>query len=207
MQYENTPGLSLDKDHKYWFEEENILGVSEVIVDNRLESDKWFTETDSSRGIAIHTVLAGVARGLTFDWDLLDPDLHGWVHSGIDYLAYLIADGAVILGVEVSRFNPLHRVAGTIDLIALWRGYEWILDYKSGKASGVTRFRLGAYDMILGPTENRKPRKRAAIELQKDGGKAKLKEYNGVEFFHDGNRFLSYLVTTRDHRQFGPKGD
>lgn len=205
MQYQDTAGLTRDADHIYHFGAETPLGVTEVMVDNRLETDRWFTETDSSRGHALHAVLEGVARGLTFDWDLLDPDLHGWAHSGINKLNEMLAEGAVILGVEVMRHHPLYRFAGTIDLVVLWRGYEWVFDWKSGKASRVTRFKMGAYDSLLGPTVSGLPRKRAAIEIQKDGSRAKLAEYNGTEFFHDANRFLSYLNTTRDRRIYAPK--
>lgn len=203
--YTDTPGLTCDDDHKYHIGPESPLGVTEVMVDLGLESDDWFTETDSSRGHALHALLAGAAQGLTFDWDLLDPDLHGWARSGLDKLAELLADGAVILGVEVRRHHPLYRYAGTADLIVLWRGYEYVLDWKSGAASKVTRFKLAAYDQLLGPAANGKQRKRAAIEIQRDGGRAKLIEYNAVDNFQDANRFLSYLTTARDRKLFRAK--
>ena len=198
-----TETLTRDEDHKYWIVKENILGVSEVMEDVGLQTGKWFTETDSSRGVAIHGELANIANGAE-PFDFLDLDLYGWVKSGRDFLDYLIADGAVILKVELMTFHPIYRFAGTCDLIVLWRGYEWVLDWKSGKASKVTRFKLAAYDLLLGSTKNGKPRKRAAIELKKDGRRAKLVEYNGVEFFNDGSRFLAYLTTARDLKTFGP---
>lgn len=196
--------LIRDSDHKYWIGRENLLGVTEVMVDVGLENDDYYTVTHSSRGIAIHAELANAARGIE-PFPFLDPDLYGWVQSGRDYLASLLADGAIVLGVEQMGYHQQYRFAGTIDLRVLWRGYEWILDWKSGKASSVTRFKLGAYDLICGPAANGKQRKRAAIEVQEDGSRAKLVEYNTPENFHDGNRFLSYLTTARDKRAFGPK--
>ncbi len=205
----SSTDLRRDDDHKYWLTappkpDENLLGVSEVMVDNRLETGRWFTETDSTRGIALHSELAAAARGHDV-FPFLDPDLWGWRQSGLDWLAEKLADGAVVLGVEVMRYHPLYRFAGTVDLVILWRGYEWVIDWKSGKASGVTRFKLAAYDLILGPAANGKPRKRAAVEIQEDGSRARPVEYNTPAHFHDGNRFLSYLNTTRDRREFGPK--
>jgi len=204
-----APTLTRDPDHLYWLTApprpiENLLGVTETMVEAGLESDEWYTDTDSSRGIAIHAELANAARGFE-PFPFLDPDLFGWCKSGRDFLAYLLADGAIILGVERMGYHPLYKIAGTIDLHVLWRGYEWILDWKSGKASKVTRFKLAAYDMILGPAANGKQRKRAAIEVQQDGSRAKLVEYNEPKHFHDGNRFLSYVTTVRDRREFGPK--
>lgn len=203
------PTLRRDEAHLYWIDwppstPENILGVTEVMVENGLENDDWYNETHSSRGTAIHGELANAARGLP-EFPFLDPDLSGWVKSGRDYLTYLLGDGAVILGVERMGHHPLYKVAGTIDLHVLWRGYEWILDWKSGKASKVTRFKLAAYDMILGPALNGKQRKKAAIEVHEDGSRAKLVEYNEVKHFHDGSRFLAYLTTARDKREFAPK--
>lgn len=200
----DEPELYRDADHKYWLGRENLIGVTETMVEVGLESDEWYTETHSSRGRAIHAELANAARGIP-PFPFLDPDLYGWVESGRTHLAELIADGAVILAVEKMAHSPLYRLAGTVDLLVLWRGYEWVLDWKSGKASKVTRFKLAAYDTILGPAANGKPRKRAAIEVHEDGSRAKLVEYNTPENFHDANRFLSYLNTARDKRLFGPK--
>jgi hypothetical protein len=204
-----TPALTRDADHKYWLvappkTNENLLGVTEVMVDLGFESDEWFTETHSSRGVAVHADLAAAAAGKEIN-PFIDPDLYGWRLSGLNYLAYLLADGAVVLGVEKMLHSPLYRFAGTIDLVVLWRGYEWVLDWKTGKASKVTRFKLAAYDTLLGPAANGKQRKRAAIEVQEDGGRARLVEYNAVENFHDANRFLGYLSTTRDRRAFAVK--
>jgi hypothetical protein len=201
--YADSPDLKRDPDHLYWRDRENLLGVSEVETTVGLESDEWFTEEHSTRGIAVHADLAAVARGGK-PFAFIDPDLYGWRQSGLDWLARALADGAIILGVEVMRYHALYRFAGTLDLVILWRGYEWILDWKTGKASKVTRFKLAAYDLLLGPASNGKPRKRAALELDRDGGQSNPVEYNTPEHFHDGNRFLGHLSTARDLRQFAP---
>ncbi|MES2155430.1 MAG: hypothetical protein V4510_09880 [bacterium] len=203
------PLLTRDDDHKYWLIDppkapENLIGATEVEVEVGLENDDWYTDEHSSRGIAVHAELASAARGIQ-PYPFIDPDLFGWRQSGLDWLAEKLADGAVILGVEEMRWHPLYRFAGTLDIAMLWRGYEWVFDYKTGKASKVTRFKLAAYDMLRGPTANGKPRKRAAIELDRDGGRAHPVPYNDVEHHHDANHFLSHLTTARDKRAFGPK--
>jgi hypothetical protein len=203
---QEMPTLRIDENHKYFLGDENLLGVSEVLKDNRLIDDRWFDDESRDRGHVVHEILAGVARGLTFDWDFLDTELHGWAKSGIGFLKELEADGAEILGVEEMRYHPLYRVAGTIDLRVLdARGYESIYDFKTGKAPKITRFQIAAYDMLLGPTANGKPRKKAAVEVQQDGSPARIIAYHGPEFYHDANRFLSFLNTTRDRREFAPK--
>ncbi len=205
MKYKNTPGLTIDAEHVYRMASEILPGVSEVIKDVGLTDDRWFTEEHSSRGTAVHEILAGYARGLSFDPDLLDPDLTGWVKSGTDFIESISADGERILGVEVMRAHPLYRYAGTMDLISDWNGYECLWDFKTGKAAKSARFQLGAYDTLLGPTGNGKPRKRAAVELQRDGSKARIIAYNSVEHFHDGNTFLAFLTTSRVRKLYGQK--
>lgn len=206
------PHLLRDDAHIYWLYEglnlptRRLEGVTEVMADNRLEDATYFTEEHSTRGIAVHADLANIARGLP-EFPFLDPDLWGWRESGKSFLAELLRDGASVLDVETMRWHPLYRYAGTIDLVVLWRGYEWVLDWKTGKASKVTRFKLAAYDMLLGAAINGKQRKRGAIELDRDGGRARLVEYNTPDHFHDGNRFLSYLNTTRDRKLYGPTID
>lgn len=206
------PHLLRDDAHIYWLYEglnrqtQRLEGVTEVMADNRLEDATYFTEEHSTRGIAVHAELANIANGLA-EFPFLDPDLYGWVQSGKLFLADLARDGATILLVEAMRWHPLYRYAGTVDLVVLWRGYEWVLDWKTGKASKVTRFKLGAYDMLLGAAANGKQRKRASIELDRDGGNAKLVEYNKHENFHDGNAFLAFLTTSRMRKLCCPSKD
>lgn len=204
--YAHTPGLTCDADHIYHFDNETPLGVTEVMSINGFEPDpRHYLDGSAERGRFLHQTLADAALGRYPYLPLVEEQYQGWARSGLDFFDGLLAEGAQVLGVEIRRYHPLYRFAGTIDLVTLWRGYEWVLDYKSGKAAKITRFKMGAYDTLLGPTANGLPRKRAAVEIQQDGGRARLVEYNAVDNFQDANRFLSYLTTARDLKIFGPK--
>lgn len=198
----NHPDLRLDEDHRYWFGSEELWGVSAVLLDNRLVDPSWFDEKSRSRGVALHADLANVARGGQ-PFSFIDPDLYLWRQSGIDFLAMVLDDGGEILGVEEMHYHPLYKFAGTIDLRVRWRGYIWIFDLKSGKAAKATRFQLAAYALMV-PSEDRQI-KRAAVELDRDGGRAVLREYNSLEYFHDGNTFLAFLTASRARQEFAPK--
>ena len=201
--YLDTPGLICDADHVYHLGQETPDGVTDTLGAVGLLTDpRHFAEGSAERGIFIHAMLAAAARGYTFDMELVDLEFRGWIQSGLDFLAAKLAEGAVILGVELRRFHPLYRFAGTIDLILLERGRVNVYDYKSGKAAKAVRFQLGAYGLLL--PEADRPRK-FALELDRDGGKAHPIGYNELEHWHDGNRFLGYLTTARDVRTFGPK--
>lgn len=204
MIYETDPDLHRNHEHRYFVGDRELEGVTATLKDNGLVNDEWFTEEHSSRGMAIHAELANIARGLQ-PFAFIDPDLYAWRQSGIDFLDMLRTDGAEILGVEVMRYHHIYKYAGAMDLVVRWRGYEHVLDFKSGKATKATRYQLAAYDILLGPTQNHLPRKRAAVELDRDGGRIRLIEYNGVEYFGDSNTFLALLAASRTRKLCGAK--
>lgn len=199
--------LYRDSEHKYWLGRENLPGVNEVMTALGFEQDpRYYGASSSSRGSVVHQVLAGVALGRTFDWDLLDPDLHGWVKSGISRLEYLKSRGAKIIGAEEMFFHPVYRFAGQIDLRYYLNGYVHIDDWKTGGAPATTRFKMGAYSLLV-PQDGHSPYpiKKAAVELDRNGGSARPVYYNETEHFHDGNRFVAYLTTFKDLKIFAPK--
>lgn len=198
------PVLRRDDEHRYFLGAEELWGVSAVLKDNGLIDDRWFDETSSSRGLAIHAELSNVARGIA-PFSFIEPDLFGWCQSGYDFLDMLRADGHEIIGIAVMLYHNLYRFAGEYDLLTKKEGREYLYDFKSGKASKATRFQIAAYDLLLGPTKDGKPRKRAAVELQQDGDRARVLEYNSPDNFHDGNTFLALLTAARTRQQFGPK--
>ncbi len=207
---QNTPGLTIDAEHAYSFSGARVPGVTEVLHGCGFVDTRWYTETHSSRGRAVHEVLAGTARGLTFDWELLDVDLHGWTRSGVNFLSAIDADGGEILGVETMLYHPLYAFAGTVDLIVRgWRGADWILDYKTGAVQKWVRFQTAAYGLLVQNLPEVAARgkllKRAAVELDRDGARARIIEYNSVDHFNDGARFLAHLTTHRDRALFGAR--
>lgn len=197
----NEPPLRLDPEHHYWLGQEELWGVSAVLKDNRLVDDQWFTEESRRRGTFIHAILAEAARGNFPYLPFVDEEYQGWCRSGIEFLEMLRADGAEIMGAELMRHHHLYRFAGTIDLMARWRGKIWLFDLKTGKAAKATRYQLAAYGLLDGGSQCKK----AAVELQQDGSRARLIEYNSVDHFHDGNTFLAFLTASRARQQHGPK--
>ena len=205
MIFDNDHDLRRDDEHRYFVGNREVEGVTATLKDVGLINDEWFTDGHSSRGVAIHAEMSSLARGAE-PFMFLDPDLTGWVKSGQDFLTMLKAECHEIAGVEVMRWHRLYAFAGQMDLITLRENRIYIWDFKSGKALKTTRFQLAAYSMLVQPVIGEKMVKRAAVELQEDGGRAKVIEYNTPAHFHDGARFLSYLTAARDRREFGPKG-
>lgn len=201
------PILTRDADHIYRLHypdgrEKVLPGVNEVERGVGLETDDYYTEEHSSRGTAVHAELASIARGLP-PFEFLDPDLCGWRQSGVDFLASLRAQDHEVVAVEAMRYHPLYEFAGQIDLLTRRAQVLYLWDWKTGKAVRSTRFKMAAYGLLV--SQAGAPIKKAAVELNRDGGRARVVAYNDVDFFHDGDRFLAHLTTLRDLRAFGPK--
>lgn len=195
--------LRLDRQHRYWLGAEEILGTSFILADNGLVDSSWFTEEARSRGTVVHQVLAGIHSGYTFNWDDLHEKLHGFVRSGLafrDRMKYEVLD------VEQMRWHPIYRFAGTLDLRIRMNDYEYILDWKTGKAAKATRYQLAAYDLLAGPPKTFKFRKKICVELREDGGMPSIVEYNDPMYLHDDLSFLAFLETTRKRMEIKPNG-
>ncbi len=202
MIYDNDPDLSRTDDHRYFVGPRELNGVTATIQDNGLINADFFTEEHSSRGVAIHAALAEVARGGEL-FPFIDPDLAGWCQSGCDFLATLKSDGHEIVGVEVMRWHRLYGFAGQIDLVTMCANVLHVWDFKSGKAPKAARYQLGAYALLL--PQDGKPIKKAAVELDRDGGRAKIIPYYAFEHFHDGATFLALLTASRTRQACGVK--
>ena len=129
------------------------------------------------------------------DWESLDPDLHGFVRSGLLLMEFLKAD---ILEMEVPRYNKTWLYAGTLDILLKRAGVEIIGDFKTGDIPDVTRQQLFAYDMLQ-PV--RTFRLHWGIKLHRDGSMATITELDDDRYA--GDRFLNWLATTRDRQAAG----
>lgn len=173
---------------------ERLLGVSDVIRDNGFTDDRFFTPGSRTRGRAVHAGLRLALLG-TLDWNSLDPDLHGFVRSGLKLMEFLKAD---ILEMEVPRYHPTWLYAGTLDLLIRRAGIEIVIDWKTGDIPDVTDYQLFAYDMLQ-PV--RAARQHWGVKLHRDGAMATITELDSDRYA--GDRFLNLLATTRERQKHG----
>lgn len=173
---------------------QRLLGVSDVIRDNGFTNDKWFTPGSRARGHAVH---AGIRLAILgeLDWESLDPDLHGFVRSGLLLMEFLKAD---ILEMEVPRYHPTWLFAGTIDMLIRRAGVEIVVDFKTGDMPATTEYQLWAYD-LLQPV--RAHRQHWGVKLHRDGKMATITELDSDRYA--GDRFLNLLATTRERQRHG----
>lgn len=142
---------------------ETFAGMFDRIPANALELAR-------NRGSYVHEAMALLARD-SLDWTSLDEEWAPYVRTGARFLA---ESGLTITGSEVPVYSERLRVAGTIDLLGLWRSRESLLDFKASAAVpptvgpqtagysllyrdlyGGDRKRVNRYCVHLSPTEYR----------------------------------------------------
>jgi hypothetical protein len=116
--------------HAYTLAGRPVPSVTQVLGDVGLEDFSGVPaealEFARVRGQHCHEAMALIARDL-LDWSSLDAELLPYVESGARFLR---ESGLTIIASELIVGSAMHRVAGTLDLIAYWRGAESVIDYK-----------------------------------------------------------------------------
>lgn len=163
----------VDDPHGYFYGSEEVPSPSTVFQDLGLVDSKWFKSEHRARGRAVHAGLHFALKG-TLDWSSLNPDLHGFVKSGLRLVEHL---KPTIVRYETPLYHRVHRFAGTSDIQWELDDYGFIIDWKSGKAPKVARYQTAAYAMLAQQDTNRLF-KRAAVELQADGSMANIVKYD-----------------------------
>lgn len=129
-----------------------------------------------ARGSAVHQLVHYLNED-DLDWGSVDPAYRGYLEAWQNYRA---AVSLRVLLCEYRVASRRHRVAGTIDLLAIIRNEGWILDYKTGDPDDVAAdFQTAGYlglafewaltDPRLAQALQLFPRwRRASVRLKKD---------------------------------------
>ena len=194
-------GFTVDfsRNPRYMLGRVPLLGVTDVLRDLGFINPEYFTQESRDRGSAVHMACHMIdtpERG-PFDWTSLHPDLHGYVRSWERFKGRI--PGFRVIASEAPVCDELIMVAGTLDCLADFGGYEHVLDLKTGPAPKSCRFQTAAYDRML-PPYPQGCRRRAAVELHADGSVATLRPH---EDFNDANYFLAMVATVRARQQSG----
>lgn len=91
-------------------------------------------ELARERGNYVHEAMALLARG-TLDWCSVAEPWVQYIRTGERFLR---DSELVVTGSEVPVYSERLRVAGTIDLLGIWRSRSALLDFKASAAVPVT---------------------------------------------------------------------
>ena len=157
------PELTFDKEnHSYFLDGRIIPSVTQILTQSGILDKRFFKPGAAERGTRVHSLCEQIANG--------EPpeEENGYTEAFKSFLkdARIEPVATEHIGYSSSGF------AGTIDLIASFRGETAIFDVKTGVYQEWWPLQLAGYALLL---ENENIR-RFSLEI-KDTGKYKLTEY------------------------------
>ena len=168
--------------HRYTFQGVRIPSVTDILA--AMFPDQWQaverygnSEYVKSRGSAVHACAAFIMRGEGFSFPPMDPETQADIDARLDAVRLFKRDmrPEVVL-CETPLYHPLHRYAGTPDLVARIDGELVLVDWK-GSINAVCALQLAAYSLLL-ETAGIKVRRAYAVELRNNGKYQVGKEVN-----------------------------
>jgi hypothetical protein len=192
--------ISFDADrHAYEIDNVSVPSVTQVLESQNDWSHvpAWQLEAARCLGRDVHAALSLLASD-SLDWASLDPAVEPYVRGAERFLR---ETGATVLASELVVGSKTLGVAGTLDLLMLWDGFEYLIDWKiSAAVPSTVGAQLAAYQRLYADTFRKGRRllksRRACVRLKhNDYSCTAMNENNG-----DWNLFQSCLNAYK-HRQ------
>lgn len=124
--------LAFDQEsHTYRLDGQPVPGVTSVLqLLNDFEGVPFhLLEAARKFGSHVHEACALMVRS-QLNWTSLDPDLYPYVDAA---RRFIVESGVVVLASELRVAHAGLKYAGTLDLVARWKGLNAVVDFKSGQ--------------------------------------------------------------------------
>lgn len=120
-------------------------------------------EAARERGQLVHEAMALLVRD-ALDWSSLDLDIVPYLEGGKRFLE---ESGVIVIGSEMRLACGKVRCAGTLDLFAMWRDCESVIEFKATAAlPRSVGPQTAAYDRLYQSMHGGRPRKRYCVQLK-----------------------------------------
>lgn len=140
--------------HAYELDGQPVPSVTQVL-DHRNDwshVEAWRLEAARALGQDVHSAVNLMVRGV-LDWDTVDPAVLPYVRGAA---LFLHQSGATVMGSELRVASKALGVAGTLDLLLHWDGWEYFADWKISAAVPTTvGLQLAAYERLYAETFRR----------------------------------------------------
>jgi hypothetical protein len=137
--------------HKYHIDGVPVPSVTQVIGyrNDWSHIEPWRLEAARALGTDVHAAVNLMVRH-ALDWGTVDPVILPYVRSAAMFVQ---ATGGAILGSELRVGSKKLGVAGTLDLLLHWNGWEYYVDWKTSAAVPSTvGIQLAAYERLYAET-------------------------------------------------------
>lgn len=152
-------------EHAYWIDGKRVPSVTQVLgpLSDFSGIDAGTLEHARVRGQLVHDAMALLVRD-ALDWSSLDPSILPYIEGGRRFLE---ESGITVVASELRVASARLRVAGTLDLLAVWRGFDSIIEYKATAAfPPVAGPQTAAYEQLHSEMFGKRARKRFCVLLQ-----------------------------------------
>ena len=154
IQRTNLDNLTFDPDaHEYFYRGVPVVSVTQVLQD--LHRTEYFGDKAANKGTLVHEAIRLLLQG-NLDSAKVPDAVSGYLIAFEKALPQIRQDGGAP---ESAVYSPL-GYAGTVD----WKGYERVVDYKSGAEAWWHRYQTAAYAQAIGGKLSR-----ACLYLRSDG--------------------------------------
>lgn len=161
-----------DKTHTYKIGGQEVISVTQALVEAGLVDTKWFTDYGRRRGSAVHKAIQYRVEG-SLDLNSIDPKIEGYLSA---WDAFVEDTGYEPIACEKRLFSAIHRAAGTLDHLGNLRGKTVIADVKTGALNAVTGIQLTGYAQLARGELGEYVSKLIGLQLKIDGS-YKMRQY------------------------------
>ena len=173
------PDFNFDKEsHTYFLDGRVIPSVTQILAKSGILDNRFFKAGAAERGTSVHEQCERIANGLEIEAE------NGYTSA---FRSFLNDSKIEPVEIETQYYSKL-GFAGTLDLIAVFRGELVLIDIKTGIYQEWWQLQLAGYSLLIGNENIR----RFSLGI-KENGKYKFSEYQNKK--EDTAGFLSAFET------------
>lgn len=191
--------------HTYRIQGIEVPSVTQVLapLDSFAGCPLAALEHASTRGRFVHQAMALLVRD-RLDWASLDDELLPYVQAGDSFLN---EQDLTVIASEMQLGSTLLRVAGTLDLVALWKEREALFDFKATASLPPTVGpQTAGYALLYNEqhqgADKRRKLPRFSVQLKPDGT-YRVRQHAAAR---DEVMFISSLNVYHWGKQYGTAG-
>jgi len=192
-----------EKEHRYWLDDEELPSVITILAASfPFNARRDVAEEARERGLIVHKACELDDQAI-LDESTIDDEIWPYLKA---WRAFRSEHGFTPEGIEVRRYHPQRKYAGTIDRIGRMRsGRHMVIDIKTGGRYAHYQLQLAAYVFLL---DNPFEYHRGLVLLNPDGS-FEFEEYSkdgvhqDIGYFHSAHNVYKFKLERKrlDRRQ------
>lgn len=161
-------------DHSYTTEKgEQLVPVTRVLEEFGFLDTRWYTEAARDRGTAVHEAIKLIATGVLSIDDYRHTEIVGYLHA---YNRFIRQTGYIVNYVEHPVWHDVMRYAGTGDAVGALKGFNTLVDFKTGASEFWHGLQGAAYRLAWNERYPDAPIQRFRVVQLRDDGNYRVRD-------------------------------